>query len=117
MRFNDACIPGDGRRKLDFIDVRDAAAVIVGLVETDPESWPEVINVGSGRQVTLAAIAQLVSDVALAQYGKPLQFNFVPSNKKYRNFGMSVARLEELLQWKASYSLDETVADILKILN
>jgi len=55
VRFNDACIPGDGRRKLDFIDVRDAAAVIVGLVETDPESWPEVINVGSGRQVTRTA--------------------------------------------------------------
>jgi nucleoside-diphosphate-sugar epimerase len=110
-------IPSDGKRKLDFMDVRDAASVIVGLVEADPESWPEVINVGSGRQVTLGAIAQLVSDVALAQYGKPLQFDFVPSNKKYRNFGMSVARLEELLQWKARYSLDETVADILKILN
>jgi nucleoside-diphosphate-sugar epimerase len=110
-------ISGDGRRKLEFMDVRDAAAVIVGLVEMDPESWPEVINVGSGRQVTLAAIAQSVSDIASAQYGKTLQFNFAPSNKKYRNFGMSVARLEELLQWKALHPLDKTVADILKILD
>ena len=110
-------IPGDGRQKLDFLDVRDAAAVMVSLIEMDPEFWPEIINVGSGQQVTLEATAQLVSDVALAQFGKPFQFNFVPSNRKYRNFGMSIARLGELLQWKASYSLDETVADILKRLN
>ncbi|MEH6638695.1 MAG: NAD(P)-dependent oxidoreductase [Porticoccaceae bacterium] len=106
----------NGDQKLDFIDVRDAAEVIVRLVEIGPKTWPEIMNVGSGQQVSMEATACLVSNIARTQYGKPLQIDFTPTANKYRNFGMSISRLEKLLQWKARYTLDETIGDVLNIL-
>ena len=107
----------NGDQKLDFMDVRDAAAVIVRLIETGSKTWPEIMNVGSGQQVSMAATASLVSNIARTQYGKPLQIDFTPTVNKYRNFGMSISRLEKLLQWKAHYTLDKTIGDVLKTLN
>jgi len=110
-------LPGAGVQKLDLMDVRDAAAAIVGLVESRADSWPEVMNIGSGRGVSAAEIAGRVSAIAGARHGRPLQYSLsAPGEQKLRDFGMSTARLEKLFGWQASYTLDQTIGDVLAVL-
>ena len=110
-------LPAHGQQKLDLMDVRDAAAVIVKLIESSFQKWPDVMNVGSDTQVSLLALAQMVSRLALASHARPLLFQPDENNtRKQRDFGMSIARLESSLDWRARYSLEETLVDVIRLL-
>lgn len=110
-------LPAQGQQKLDLMDVRDAAAVIVKLIESSFAKWPEVMNVGSGHQVSLLVLAQMVSRLTLSTYGKPLLFQLDEDRTRpQRNFGMSITRLERMLDWRPRYTLQETLVDINRLL-
>lgn len=109
-------VPINGYQQLDLMDVRDAAEVIVRLIEMPTANWRQVMNVGSGKQATLREIAELVSTIAVARYGKRLMVNFDDSIKAGgRNFGMDTTRLEDIIQWKSSCSLQKSVEDVLAL--
>jgi len=109
-------LQGEGRQRLDLMDVRDAAAAIVALLALPTERWPGVLNVGSGRSVTVAGVAQRVSAIASTGHGRPLHYQLGAPEAKLRDFGMSITRLENLLGWRAHYTLDQTIADVLAVL-
>ncbi len=110
-------LPAHGQQKLDLMDVRDATAVVVKLIESGYDRWPEVMNVGSGAQVTLLALAKMVSKLTLASHTRPLLFRLDENNlRKQRNFGMAIARLESTLDWRAGYTPEKTLVDIISLL-
>ena len=110
-------MPGDGGQMLDLLDVRDAASAIVRVLEKSPEQWPEVMNVGSGKQVTALEVVRTVSAVSKQKAGKPLHFKLNDTRKSpYRNFGISIERLEDFLQWRPEHTLEQTVTDVLSAL-
>src|SRR5690606_34210150 len=81
-------IDGNRNQILDFLDVRDAAAIILGLVEHTGEQWPEVLNLGGGSPITLAELAQLTSSITAERYGKPLAFTITDQGSQLRHFDM-----------------------------
>lgn len=58
-------IYGDGEQTRDYVTVEDVVDFLVRAFATDPAGWPEVVNVGTGRAVTvrdLAAQVQTLTD-------------------------------------------------------
>ena len=109
-------LPAGGRQLLDMMDVRDAATVIVRLMEKQPEDWPDILNVGSGHQISLLTIAERVSMLSETLYGKKLAFGLdKQTNNISRDFGMSTERLQNLLQWTPRYTLEETITHIMQL--
>lgn len=93
----------------DFLDVRDVADAFLALLESDVEG---VVNVGSGRAVTLqdvvdllaanaAARVEVESDAALR---RPLDPPLVVAD---------VHRLHEVTAWRPRFDLQQSVADVL----
>ena len=70
----------DHSRRFGFLDVEDAAAGIISLLETDPSSWKEVYNLGSGTGFTLAEIADTAADVLSADFGKEVRVTVKPGS-------------------------------------
>ena len=110
-------LPDDGKQKWDFMDVRDAAGVIVSLLDLPQQDWPEVMNVGSGHQATTLEIAEQVDRVARNEIGKSLSYSLEASpGRALRNYGMSIERLRALLDWTPRYALVDTIRDIISLL-
>lgn len=110
-------LPDDGKQKWDFMDVRDAAGVIVSLLELPQQDWPEVMNVGAGHQTTTLEVAELVDRVARHEIGKPLSYGLEAlPGRALRNYGMSIDRLREFLDWVPQYALEDTIRDIIALL-
>lgn len=49
-------------QQFDLMDVRDAASVIVKVIDRSPESWPEVLNIGLGTFFSGQQLVDAVSD-------------------------------------------------------
>lgn len=102
---------------LDFLDVRDAAAIILILVEQAGIAWPEVLNLGGGNPITLTELARLTSLHTAKYYGKPLDIVVADQGAQVRHFGMSIARLRRLLPDFKPTSLEKTIADTCALLD
>jgi UDP-glucose 4-epimerase len=57
-------IVGDGEQRRDFVHVQDVANanVMAALANLDDESYGTVYNIGSGENISILEIAQLISD-------------------------------------------------------
>lgn len=110
-------LPDDGKQKWDLMDVRDAAGVIVSLLDIPQQDWPDVMNVGSGHQATTLEVAELVDRVARHEIGEPFSYQLEAlPGRALRNYGMSIDRLRELLDWVPRYALEDTIRDIIALL-
>ena len=65
-----------------FLDVEDAVRGIAGLLETSPERWKTVYNLGNGRGCTLKEIAETVRDVLSSEYGIAVSLTVEPGEKR-----------------------------------
>ena len=94
----------------DFSNVRDVVSAYMALLNSDVTGT--AVNISSGADTALRTIIEKVS--ALAGYEIEIQVNpdFVRSNEISRLSG-SNARLKELTEWQAEYSLDQTLSDML----
>jgi GDP-L-fucose synthase len=62
---------GTGQVSREFLFVRDAARAI--LLATERYNRPEPVNVGSGREITIAALAELICE--LCQFRGAIRFD------------------------------------------
>lgn len=85
---------GDGAALRDYVDVRDVAAAVVGLLDLRGE---QVLNVGSGvghRVDEVVALAEAVTGASIALRRLPARSTDV------REVVLDVARLSRLLDWR-----------------
>lgn len=103
-------------QRLDLLDVRDAASACARLLEMKPGTLPDVLNIGSGRQISLGGCAKLIGDVGARDFAAPLHYKIDASAESgtSRDFGMSIERMKSLCGWKPALSLETTVQDIFR---
>ncbi len=94
---------GTGAPRREFLHVDDLAAAAVFLMQNYDS--PEIVNVGTGEDVTIAEIAQLVADVV--GYKGGLVFDTSKPDGTPRKL-LDVSRLHAL-GWRHSISLEEGV--------
>jgi GDP-L-fucose synthase len=96
---------GTGQPKREFLHVDDLAAASLFLMENYND--PEIINVGSGQEVTIGELAHLVSRVV--GFAGTIRFNPEMPDGTPRKL-LDVARLTDL-GWESRIGLEEGIAD------
>ena len=96
---------GTGQPKREFLHVEDLADAALFLMENYEDS--EIINVGSGQEVSIAKLAKLVGDVV--GYTGAIRFNSVMPDGTPRKL-LDVSKLKKI-GWTSSISLADGIAD------
>ena len=100
---------GDGAQTRDFTWVEDTAAGIAAA-EAAPGAAGQTINFGSGRAVTISALAALAGRAA----GRLVEIVHAPSRPgDTPHLRADAGRARRLLGWQAAISLDEGLARLL----
>lgn len=102
---------GDGNQTRCFCDVRDAIRALTGLVEC-PTAPGRVYNVGSGEEVSIRQLAELIIEVT----GSRSEIRLVPYSEAYapgfedmERRVPDTTRVRELIGWQPSTPLAEIV--------
>lgn len=106
---------GTGKQTRSFCHVRDVVQALLLLIESDA-AWGTVVNVGSDREISIRALAELIRE----RTGSSSPLSFVPYEQAYgpgfEDLGRRVpdlARLESLTGFRPSTSLEQIIDDIL----
>lgn len=94
----------------DFSDVRDIAGAYLALLESDIES--EVVNLCSGKVFSLKEMISIVEEFAGYHIEVKVNPLFVRSNE-IRELGGDNSKLLELTDFQPSYSIEQTLKDML----
>jgi UDP-glucuronate decarboxylase len=94
----------DGKHARDFLDVRDAAAAFLALLESDVEGG---VNIASGEPMTLATLLTRASE----ELGQPLVLGQLDPPKEPPLVVADVKRLREEVGFTPRYDLDTGIRD------
>jgi GDP-L-fucose synthase len=94
---------GTGNPKREFLYVDDAAAACYFLMENYDE--PEIINIGSGKDNSIAQLAAIVKNIT--QYQGALQFDTSKPDGTFRKL-LDVSKVNAL-GWHSSITLEEGI--------
>ena len=92
-------INGDGNQKRDFIYVGDVVRANILAAQSNKVGYGEVINIGSGKNISINDIAQLIGDNTI--YKKPV-------NEPFANLA-DVSKAKKLLDWEPSVELNDWI--------
>ena len=102
---------GDGRQTMDFVHVRDVARANILGVKANVSD--EVFNVASGKETSLAQLAQLLTSVMSRDRLSP---EFAPErsvNPVPRRLA-SIEKAERMFGFRADVTLDQGLRDLVK---
>jgi UDP-glucose 4-epimerase len=98
-------INGDGDQTRDFTHVSDVVRANLSAMDSQEVGQGEAVNVGSGRDVSINYIAQLIGGPTLHREPRPFE-------ERFKQADVSLAR--ELLGWQPRTSVEEGIADLLR---
>ena len=100
-------IVGDGKQRRDFIYVKDVARanVLSALKELEPEHFGQVYNVGSGSNISVKDLANLITDN---------QVHIDPRPGEAQTSLANIDKIKRVIGWKPTVSIEQWVKDKLK---
>ena len=102
-----------GYHELERLDIRDAIAGLVQLLEVPSDQWQTVYNLGRGETVGIDELAHVVSEEVAKSTGKAVPCNQV-SEIQGLQFGMDSNAFFRDTGWQPSYTLTETVQSLIQ---
>lgn len=101
-------IDGRGDQSMDFVHVSDVARS-VGMA-LDSEASGRALNVGTGRQTTIAELAETL----VRLLGSDVQPIYRPREVLVTRRVASIERIEEVLGWRPQVDIEEGIASVLE---
>lgn len=111
MRGDEVTVFGDGKQRRCFCDVRDSVPAILALA-THPDTPGGVYNIGGNDEISIRELA----DRVIRRTGSSSPIRYVPYDQAY-GAGFEdmprrvpdVTRIQALLGWKPTITMDETI--------
>ncbi len=97
-------ITGDGKQTRDFTHVRDVVRANILAGEHPNLGHGEVINIGSGKNYSINALAQMMGG----------QIEYIPARKEPKNTLADNRKAKKLMGWEPTVSLEDGIQEILK---
>lgn len=97
-------ITGDGAQTRDFIHVHDVVRAQIRAYECDAVGKGEVINIGSGRSISMNELAALIGG----------ECTYVPARPEARHMLADITRAKEVLGWEPLFNLEEGIEALRK---
>jgi len=105
-----------GEHHFERLDVRDAAAGVAALLNTAPENWEEVYNLGQGETFSIRELARLtVEEVSRYQNSPPVQITVDLKDPPLR-FGMDSQAFHQLTGWRPQFNLQDSIQSLISYL-
>ncbi len=101
---------GDGSASRDFASVKDCCRVIRLALEINIPS-NEIINVGSGREVNIKELADMIKRIG--GYTAEYQFTGEVGNGQPRRC-LNIEKAKRLLNWEPKISLEESIRETIE---
>ncbi|MFA6094469.1 MAG: NAD-dependent epimerase/dehydratase family protein [Candidatus Paceibacterota bacterium] len=98
-------ITGDGTQTRDFTHVRDIVQANILAMGSDKVGKGEVINIGSGQNISVNEIAKLI--------GGPAEH--IPARLEPKHTLADNSRARKLLGWKPSMKIEEGIRELLEM--
>lgn len=96
----------------DILDVRDVVQAYASAVLLPADHGADLFNLASGRSVAIGDIADRLRSMAAVRIAVEVDPNRVRANDLKRTLG-NAGHAEEVLKWRPSIGLDETLKDVL----
>lgn len=113
---SDITVYGDGNQSRCFCDVRDVIPAITALAESS-KAEGRVFNIGAKDEITIIDLARKVknmcdsqSSIILVPYEQATEQGFEDMRRRIPD----TSRINELIGWNPSITLDDTIADIIQ---
>jgi UDP-glucose 4-epimerase len=130
IRNEPLTIYGDGKQSRCFLHVQDTIEGILSLADC-PAALGEVFNIGSTEEISIAALAKTVLDLATGLSGKSTtpqlqgesigRITYIPYEQAYavgfedmRRRVPDISKINRITGWSPHRSLTETLQDILQ---
>ena len=95
-------ITGDGNQTRDFVHVQDIARAFLLALESDNLGNGEIINIGSGREISINKLADLFSK----------EIVYLPARFEPKRTYADITLARKLLNWEPSISLEEGIDEL-----
>jgi nucleoside-diphosphate-sugar epimerase len=105
-----------GSQEMERIDVRDAAAGLVAMLQIDPGNWKPVYNLGSGAVYNILKIARMVVEIT-SGFNKNVKSKIYVEEKPVNmRFGMDSSLFYDDMKWRPQYNLRDTIISLAEYL-
>jgi len=103
---------GDGEQTRDFVHVVDVARAVLLSLDVDARENPLVVNIASGRPVSIQTLANIVVSLA----GSKLKPRYAPPRPgDIRHSYAAIERAHKVLGWTPTISLEEGLRELLDL--
>lgn len=102
----------DNQQYFGFLDVADAVSGICALLDTAPQKWHAVYNLGASSVYTLPEIACMVKDAVEQQTGKTVDIT-VQEGTECSNSGLNCQLLHQAAGYAPQITMEESIQRIL----
>ncbi len=106
---------GDGTQQRCFCDVRDVVEAILGLAD-HPDAPGQLFNIGNTEEVSIQQLAERVKALADSDseiINVPYSEAYAPGFEDMERRVPSTEKIEALLGWAPTRSLDQILADVI----
>jgi len=99
-------IVGDGKQRRDFVHVQDVANanIMVALANLEEECYGQVYNIGSGKNISIFEIANMISDN---------QTHIPPRDGEARTTLACIDKAKNTFGWQPKFDVEKWIGDIL----
>ncbi len=97
-------IVGDGQQTRDFVHVSDVCGAILLAAYQDSVGKGEVFNIGSGKQITVQSLAELIGS----------EFIYTPARQEVRHSCADIQKASDLLDWRPEINFKEAIKELQK---
>lgn len=101
-----------GMQRYGFLDVRDAAAGLIRVAQSDPEKWKDTYNLGRKESYTLLEVTECICTVIRNKTGIMTSYN-ITEGEDNRNSSIDPSRFMADFSWSPEISFIETTSDII----
>lgn len=116
LENKDILVYGDGTQSRCFCHVFDTIRALAALAD-NKESWGEIYNIGSQRQISIFELAELI----INELGSKSKIRMIPYEEAYDNGfedmmhrAPNISKINKLINWRAEKTLEEIIHDVEK---
>ena len=95
-------VTGDGSQTRDFVHVRDVVRANLLAATSDRVGAGEVINIASGVESTVAAVARLIGG----------EISYIPLPLEVRRSCADISKAKKILGWEPTVTLEQGIAEL-----
>ena len=108
LRNEPLIIYGSGEQERDFLYVKDAAKALGLAVNRQKELDGKIINVATGRLISINHLADLIRDLA----GSTSEIIRLPSERiEHCGLPLAITQARDILEWSAAWSLEQGITN------